>query len=343
MEAMSDRKSRSSATGQVTLQDVARHLGVSAITVSRALKTPQRVSEALRARIMCAVSELGYRPNHAARSLASARSDSVLVLVPSLTNEVFVDTLSGIHEVLIPRGYQALIGNTHYSPQEEEKQLGVFLGHNPDGILLTGLDHTPRVREWLAGCGVPVVYMMEIDDARDSRCVGLSQFDGGQAITRYLVGKGYRRIAYVAAQADPRTLKRGEGYRAALREAGLYDPKREIWVPTPSSIGLGASLLDRLLKELPDCDAVFCCNDDLAQGMLFQCQRRNVAVPGQLAICGFNDLAASAWTNPPITTIATPRYAIGREAAQMLLDAIDGDTPPCKIDLGFSLVERLSA
>jgi len=324
------------------MQDVARHLGISAITVSRALKTPEQVSKELREQITAAVAELGYRPNQAARSLASARSDSVLVLVPSLSNEVFVDTLKGINDLLIPNGYQILIGNTHYSSQEEEKQLGVFLGHNPDGILITGVDHTPSVRQWLATCGVPVVTMMEIDDTPDSLCVGLSQYDAGFAMTRYLLDKGYRHIAYVAAQADPRTIKRGEGYRAALAEAGLYRPEREIWVPTPSSVGLGAQLLDRLLEAQPDCDAAFCCNDDLAQGMLFQCQRKGISVPGRLAISGFNDLPASAWTHPPITTIATPRYDIGREAARMLLDAMEGKSVPCKLDLGFRLVERQS-
>jgi LacI family gluconate utilization system Gnt-I transcriptional repressor len=339
---MSDRKSRSSTTGRVTLQDVADQLGISSITVSRALKTPDRVSEALRKRITTVVTELGYRPNHAARSLASACSESILVLVPSLTNEVFVDVLNGITDELTPHGYQALIGNTHYSPLEEEKQLEVFLGHNPDGILLTGLDHTGQVQQWLAGCGVPVVYMMEIDQAPDSYSVGLSQYDGGFAMTDYLIAQGYQRIAYVAAQSDPRTIKRAEGYRAALQASGQQRDPREIWVQTPSSVSLGATLLDRLLAEYPDCDAVFCCNDDLAQGMLYECQRRRIAVPQQLAISGFNDLAASACTCPSITTIATPRYAIGREAARMLLDAIKSKAPPRKLDLGFRLIARQS-
>jgi LacI family gluconate utilization system Gnt-I transcriptional repressor len=339
---MSDRKSRSSTTGRVTLQDIADQLGISSITVSRALKTPERVSDALRKRITSLVAELGYRPNHAARSLASAHSDSVLVLIPSLTNEVFVDVLNGITDELAPHGYQVLTGNTHYSPQEEEKQLEVFLGHNPDGILLTGLDHTGQVQQWLASCGVPVVYMMELDETPGSYSVGLSQYDGGFAMTRYLIERGYQRIAFVAAQSDPRTIRRAEGYRGALQASGRRQAEREIWVQTPSSVSLGASLLARLLTEYPDCDAVFCCNDDLAQGMLYECQRRGIAVPQQLAICGFNDLAASACTCPSITTIATPRYAIGREAARILLAAIQRKAPARKLDLGFKLIERQS-
>ncbi|MBV8047494.1 MAG: LacI family DNA-binding transcriptional regulator [Paludibacterium sp.] len=338
---MAERKPRNSATGRVTLADVARALDISAITVSRALKTPERVSPVLRERITQAVRQLGYRPNHAARALATARSGNVLVLVPSLTNEVFVDVLGGIHDELQPRGMQMLIGNTHYSLREEEKQLEAFLGHAPDGILLSGLDHSPRTQALLAESRLPVVTMMELDNAADSRSVGLSQRAAGQAMTRHLITRGYRRIAYVAAQGDPRTRQRAEGYRAALAEANL--DAREIWLETPSSVGLGATLLTELLAQHPDCDAVFCCNDDLAQGMLYECQRRGIAVPARLAIGGFNDLAASAWTHPALTSIATPRYDIGRQAARMLCAAIDNQEAPRALDLGFTLMARGSS
>jgi LacI family gluconate utilization system Gnt-I transcriptional repressor len=115
-------------------------------------------------------------------------------------------------------------------------------------------------------------------------------------------------------------------------------------VGDPSTIALGAELLGRMLSVTPDCDAIFCCNDDLAQGAIFQCQRRGIAVPGQMAICGFNDLPVSAWMNPSVTTIATPRYRIGFEAAQLLRAVIQGETPAVtRIDLGFTLMARESA
>lgn len=337
---MSERKPR---TGQsrTTLSDVADYIGVSAITVSRALNKPELVSEALRVRIDEAVQALGYVPNRAARALASARSHSVVVLVPSLSNTVFVDTLAAIHDTLYPRGYQMLIGDTRYSSQEEENLLRTYLEYNPDGILITGFDHTPATRSLLSAAGMPTVHMMELDDTMP--CVGFSQFDSGYALTRCLIEKGYRRIAFLAAQLDPRTLKRGEGYRAALREAGLYSPQLELAESRPSSVGLGSRLLDRLLEQAPDCDAIFCNNDDLALGVLFQCQRRHIAVPGQLAIAGFNDLDASAWTNPPLTSVATPRYEIGREAAIMLLALMSGQVPvSTRVDLGYRLVVRHS-
>jgi LacI family gluconate utilization system Gnt-I transcriptional repressor len=335
---------RSRASGRATLSDVAAAAGVAPMTASRAINQPELVSPELRARVDQAVAELGYVPNRAARALASARSKVIAVLVPSLSNAVFTDVLAGIQDALGTEGYQILIGNTRYSDAEEEKLLGIYLQSQPDGILLSGLTHSPRVRDMLASSQVPVVSMMDLAEDPHAMCVGFSQQQAGYTITRYLLDKGYQRIGFMGAQLDERTLKRAEGYRRALRDAGRYDPKLETMVADPSTIALGAELVGRMLAASPDCDAIFCCNDDLAHGAIFQCQRRGIAVPRQLAICGFNDLPASAWMNPSVTTIATPRYRVGHEAAALLRAVIKGETPATtRIDLGFMLMARESA
>jgi len=338
------RKPRPRAHGGITLHQVAQQVGVSAITVSRALHQPQQVSEALRKRILAAVDQLGYVPNRSARLLASARSKTVAVLVPSLSNAVFVETLTGIHEVLHPLGYQVLIGNTRYDAEEEARLLRAYLEHAPDGVLLTGLGQPPALRSYLEARGLPVVYMMDLTEpgSDDPRlCVGLSQVDAGFTLTQHLLAQGRRRIAYVAAQLDERVMKRAQGYRLALQAAGCYDARLEVLNPQPSSIGLGGSLLEDLLRAQPDCDAVFCCNDDLALGALFHCQHNGIAVPKRLAIAGFNDLEASAWACPPLTSIATPRHRIGIEAARMLVSALQGEEPAQRRqDVGFELRVR---
>ena len=338
------RKRRASRTNRITLDDVARHVGVSAITVSRALRSPQKVAPALRDQILEAAQTLGYVPNHAASALASARSMNIAVLIPSLTNMLFVDMIGGIEDILNPHGYQILIGTTRYAPEEEERLLRAYLGFTPDGLLITGLDHSAGTWELLRGYNRPIVHLMDMGKDTDSYTVGFSQHEAGATLTRHLLGKGYRRIGFVAVQLDPRTLNRGEGYRQALREAGFYDPRREIRVPTPSSIGLGAALLDQMLAQAPDCDAIFFCNDDLAHGALFQCRERGVRVPEDLAIVGFNDLSGSAWTVPPLTTIATPRREVGEEAARILLALLSGNPPQQRhLDLGYRLITRKSA
>ena len=338
------RSQKSRASGRVTLADVAALAGVATMTASRAINQPDIVSPTLRARVEQAVAKLGYVPNGAARALASANSNVIVVLVPSLSNAVFTAVLAGIQDALDVYDYQILIGNTRYSDAAEEKLLGTYLQSHPDGILLSGLTHSKRVQEMLASSQVPVVSMMDLASAPDQLSVGFSQLQAGYTMTRYLLDKGHVRIGFMGAQRDERTLKRAEGYRKAMQEAGRYDPRLETMVSDPSTLALGAELLGRMLAAAPDCDAIFCCNDDLAHGAIYQCQRRGIAVPGQLAICGFNDLPASAWMNPSVTTIGTPRYRIGFEAASLLHAVIKGERPAVtRIDLGFTLMARESA
>lgn len=335
---------KSRALGKVTLSEVAAHAGVAPMTASRAINQPELVSATLRERVDKAILELGYVPNRAARALASAQSKVIAVLVPSLSNAVFTAVLAGIQDALDPCNYQILIGNTRYSDAEEEKLLFAYMQSNPDGILLSGLTHSPRVQQMLATSRVPVVSMMDLSPEPGAMSVGFSQVDAGYAMTRYLIDKGRQRIGYMAAQLDERTLRRAEGYRKAMQEAGLADPALELLVPAPSTIALGAELLGRMLATVPDLDAIFCCNDDLAHGAIFQCQRRGISVPEQLAICGFNDLPASAWMKPSVTTIGTPLYQTGFDAASLLLASIRGtEIAAQRIDLGFTLMARESA
>ncbi|OON61153.1 transcriptional regulator [Massilia sp. KIM] len=331
-------------TGRTTLEQVAALAGVSIMTASRALSQPQLVSEATRAKVEKAVDELGYVPNRAARALASAQSHVIVVLVPSLTNAVFPAVLEGIHDAVGPSRYQLLIGNTHYSDAEEEKLLRIYLQSNPDGILLSSLSHSAPVAQMLAASRVPVVSMMDLADDPQQLSVGFSQLDAGVEMTRHLIRRGYKRIGFIGAQLDERTLRRADGYRQAMREAGLADPRLEIMVPNPSNIALGAELMAQMMATAPDCDAVFCCNDDLAHGAIYHCQRKGIRIPQDVAVCGFNDLPASAWMMPSLTTIDTPRYRIGYEAANLLLQLIAGKEPEQRrIDLGFTLRQRESA
>lgn len=338
---MSVRKPRSSRAGRVTMQDVARRVGVSAITVSRALRTPDKVGQELREHIARVCQELGYVPNHAASALASARSQTIVVLIPSLSNVVFVDIIAGIKEVLDANGYHLLIGVTGYSPDAEEALLRKYLQHSPDGLILTGIDHKPGVWKLLRAQAIPTVHTIETLEGSDDMSVGFSQFDSGYAAGRHLVERGYRRIGIVGAQLDPRSLRRCEGCRQALRDADLYDASLEIMTPEKSSISLGASLMEDLHARHPDCDAVFFCNDDLAQGAVFECGREGLSVPAQMAIVGFHDLAGTAWTTPPLSTIATPRFQIGVSAAQLLMRHLAGEAVAERhVDLGFTLVQR---
>ena len=242
-----------------------------------------------------------------------------------------------------PRGLEVLIGNFHYDIDDEEKLIRNYLGHQPRGILLTGFDRTEGSRRMLAASGVPCVHMMELVSAPGVMSVGFSQEQAGVVAAQHLLERGRRRLAYVAAQLDPRVMQRAEGFRRALREAGVYDASLEVLAPDPSSIGLGGQLFSDLMQRHPDVDGIFFCNDDLAQGAILEALRQGIAVPKRVAMIGFNDLAASAHLVPRLTSIRTPRAAIGRRAAQMLLGQLDGKPGGAPTqDLGFELMVRES-
>jgi len=333
--------SRSRATGRITLADVASTAGVSPITVSRALRGERAVAPELVARVQAAVAKLGYVPNPAARALASGMGSHVAVLIPMLSNALFVDLLEAVQRTLRQAGYQTLIGVTHYDPAEEETLLREQLLHRPAGLLVTGFERNDATRSLISQSGVPCVHLMEASGTQGVYSVGFSQVDAGDELTRHLLARGHQRIAFAAAQLDPRTLQRLEGWRRALTRAGRYEPTLEWLNPAPSSISLGARMFEQIMGQQPAVDAIFFCNDDLAQGALLAALRMGIAVPQRVAVAGFNDLTGSDQMLPPLTTVRTPRAAIGQAAASMLLALMRGEAVPSpSIDLGYELLVR---
>lgn len=338
----SPRRRRS--TGRITLTEVAKEASVSPITASRALRGESSVSQELVERVRLAADRLGYIPDPAARALASSRSTSVAVLVPMLSNMVFVDLIEAVNDVLFESGYQALIGITHYDPAQEEVLIRSYLSHRPAGLMVTGFDRTEASRRLIQASGVPCVHLMETTHAPEVYCVGFSQENAGASMTRHLIERGRKKIAYVAAQLDPRTMQRATGYRQVLKAEGLYDAKLEVLCPERSSVSLGARLFGELLQAHPEVDAIFFNNDDLAQGALYAAAAAQISVPEQIAIGGFNNLPAGEQMIPSLTTIDTPRKKIGELAARMVIELAQGKVvPQNSVDVGFELIVRNSS
>jgi LacI family transcriptional regulator, gluconate utilization system Gnt-I transcriptional repressor len=334
---------RKRSTGRVTLAEIASAAGVSAITVSRALRTPEVVSQAVRDRVQAVVEELGYVTDPAASALASSRSDVIGVLIPSVTNNVFADVLRGIYSVLEAERFRLQLANSRYSPLEEERLLRIFLSQRPAGLIVSGIDQSEASRRLLFRADCPVVQIMETGPDPVDMMIGFSHFEGARTAVRHLVSRGYRRIAFLGARMDPRTQRRLAGYESVLREEGMLDNRLILCTPRASTVQLGGELLSDLVARAPDVDAIFCNNDDLAVGALFEAQRRRMAVPDVLGICGFNDLEFAAVTNPSLTTVRTFREKMGRLAVSKVLEAMKGEriAEPV-VDLGFELVERQS-
>lgn len=317
---------------------------VSAVTVSRALRRPEMVSPALRDRIDAAVRELAYVPDVAASRLASARTHSVGVIVSSLTSGVFAEYLRALHDTLLPAGFQVVVLTSRYSAEEEEKAIATLIGQHPEAIIVAGIDQTPHARRLLQHSGVPVIQTYELTEDPIDINVGLSQRQAGLEATQFLIDLGHTKIAFIAAHLDSRARNRMAGYAHAMEAAGLSIEGRIATVERQSSVATGTALIGSLLDRSADLEAIFCCDDNLALGTLFECQRRGIAVPEQMSIIGFNDLEFAACACPSLSSVATPRYEMGRLSAEILMRIIETGERPAnpQIDVGFSLQKRQS-
>ncbi len=326
---------------RVTMTDVAAAADVSPSTVSLFLRRPGAVSDRIGARVSAAIEELGYVPNAMAGGLAAAGSRVVSVIVPSLRNAFFSETLSALEGLLAHAGLQVLVGHTEYSLAQEEALVRAALSWAPAAVVLTGQRHTDTTRALLRKAATPVVEMWELGGVPIDQAVGFSHAAVGHRIAQRFVERGYASAAFLGARLadDSRAGQRAAGFLAGMEAAAR--PARLLEDPDPASTGVGARLLARMLDA--PVRAVACSNDTLALGVLFEAQRRGLAVPGDLAVAGFGDLDFAAQTVPPLTTI---RPSADRIAAQVAACILARNTDPeasTSHDTGFTFMARESA
>lgn len=308
-----------------TLTDVALRVGVTKMTVSRYLRNPSKVSSKTANKIQQVIDELGYVASRAPDMLSNAKSYAIGVLLPSLTNQVFAEVLRGIESVTSPVKYQTMLAHYGYDPKIEEQRIESLLAYNIDGLLLSDRDHTPRVRRIIQSSDIPVIEMMDIEQPGTYPVVGFNNVKAAQSMVEQMLASGRRRIIYLGARLDTRTRLKQQGYQQAMTAAGL-EPL-SVLTQAASSFSLGGELLEQTIQRYPDCDGIFCTNDDLAVGAILACQRLNIQVPEQLAVAGFHGLDIGQVLQPKLASVHTPREAIGQMAAQQLLDYLLEDKP----------------
>ncbi|MDE1994776.1 MAG: LacI family DNA-binding transcriptional regulator [Rhizobiaceae bacterium] len=309
---------------KLTMTEVAKHVGVSAMTVSRAFRQDASVSEETRKRIMDAVDELGYVLDQSAGSLSSRRTGFIAALVPSINNSNFSDTARGITDALENTGLQLLLGYTDYSIEKEEQLIESMLRRRPEGVILTGGSHTPRARRMLEKAGIPVVETWELPENPINYVVGFSNSEAMSLLVRELAGKGYRKFGYIGGTTarDTRGSQRRSGFAKTVEELDLGPPRMISFGVPPISMQQGGQAIVSMLERWPDTEVVLCVSDLSAFGALMECHRRGMRVPEDIAIAGFGDYEISSTCHPRITTINADCYGIGRQAAARLLDAL---------------------
>lgn len=341
--------------GRATLADVAAHAGVTAITVSRYLRSPKVVADGTALRIRAALGATGYVANKQAGHLASGRNNIVAALVPNLANAIFAESLQGLADTLHEAGLELLLASTDYSIQREESQVRALLGWAPQAVVVTGRHHSAATSHMLreardGGCAVVEMWDLHPQrfDGRDGEPsfsqVGFDHGDTGRRMAEHLLTAGHRHLVYVdsAVTEDFRAHERGDGFVAAARDAGVQAQRIVALGGDPVDAGRAVLLHLQLIQPRPSACAL--ANDHLACGLILQARATGLAVPEQLAVMGFGDFAMARQLEPPLTTMAAPRYDIGRRTAELLIGAHRGaDIAMHRIDLPCSLIRRVSA
>lgn len=331
--------------GRVRMTDVARRAHVAPATVSRVLRQPEIVAAATRNRVLRAIDELNYVPNRAAGSLASQRTGIVAMIVPTLANSIFAETVQGTATVLRACGHELLLGNSGYDDLEEESLVRALLGRQPEAFILTGARHTPATRAMLTAAAIPVVETWELPASPIDAAVGFDNAAAARAMVEYLIDRGHRRIAMIARPfaGGTRNDQRIREYLEVVRERGLADGLLEQSHEANALRG-GARAMSALLTSGRAIDAVFCADDVHALGALFECRRRGIRIPEDLALAGFGDFDVAGEAAPSLTTVRVPGLDIGRCAAERILARLAGtDATGGVEDVGFALVPRESA
>jgi LacI family gluconate utilization system Gnt-I transcriptional repressor len=329
-------------SGAITLRDVAKLAGVAPITASRALNTPDQVSEEVRKKVQEAVDRTGYVPNRMAGGLASSKSRLIAAVVPSTVFSVFNETIEALNSALFEAGYQLMLGQTGYSAEREELLLESVIGRRPDGIFITGIMPPGKARTRLMASGIPVVETWDLTPTPIDMMIGFSHGDIGQAVANFLMGKGKKKFAIVTAN-DERASRRNKAFSDTIKANAL--PEVHVHnVGELRSLKSGRQALLHILKAQPDVDAIFCSSDLLALGVLTEARAQKIAIPEQLAIMGFGNVPFMEDMMPSLTTVKINGVQIGQLAAQFLVDRAQGKVIEKSIlDVGFSIVERESA
>lgn len=312
-------------SGQPTIEDVARHAGVSTATVSRVVNQTDTVRPGLRAKVEAAVAALGYVPHAGARTLKLRRSGTVGVVVPTIDNAIFASGLQAFQRRMTEAGQVVLLAFSDYDPAQETAQAQALLARGVDALALTGLSQQPELLQRLAQRGLPWVHTGSFPAPPGLACVGIRNRAAIGRAVQYLLDLGHQRVAMLAGISahNDRAAERVAGVRQALAAAGLGLPPRWL-VEAPYTLQEARTGMRRLLATRPAPTAVLCGNDVLATGALLECAAAGVEVPRALSVVGFDDLDLARQWRPALTTVHVPTERMWALAAEYLLDRLDG-------------------
>jgi LacI family repressor for deo operon, udp, cdd, tsx, nupC, and nupG len=330
-ETLDEKKELAAAT----MKDVAEMAGVSTATVSRALMNPEKVSAATRQKVELAVVAVGYSPHALSRNLKRNESRTILVIVPDICDPYFADVIQGIERTAAENGYLVLIGDCAQQNQQEKTFINLIITKQIDGMLLLGSDLPFDASKEEQRNLPPMVMANEFAPELELPTVHIDNLTAAYEAVHYLIGLGHQRIGCIAGPDNmPLCQYRSQGYIQALRRNGLtvessYTAKGDF------SYESGALALAELMSQSVPPTAIFCHNDVMAIGAMYQAKKMGLHIPQDLSVVGFDDIKLSQYFDPPLTTVAQPRFQLGRQAMLLLLEQLYGNS----VNSGSRLLE----
>lgn len=318
---------------RVSIKDIAKVAGVSYSTVSRALHDSPLISQEMREQIQKIAGSMGYTPNALAQSLQSKQTNSVGLVITTISDPFFADVVNGVEEEAKKAGISVFLATTKNDPDEEIGIIETFSRRRVDGVIVASSRIDAGYASRLEQIRIPVV-MVNAEAEEDSNLIysaSVDDFDGARQAVSHLIDLGHRRIAYLGvSNRNVSNKHRMEGYIDTLLKESIEIGPDWIIINQDTSPGdlardfkIGQELCEQVLKT--DVTAIFCYCDTIAAGVMDTCRRNGISVPQQMSIVGFDDNFICEILSPPLTTIHQPKMEIGKLAMQMILNSLAGE------------------
>ncbi len=332
---------------QITMKEIAKKLGVSVSTISRALKDSPELHPETKRKIVEMAKEMNYQPNLLAQSLRISRSKTLGVIVPEITSHFFASCISGIQDVANTRGYNVMICQSNESIDQEKANIRTLVSSQVDGLLISLSRETNQYDHLyeLYDREINFVLFDRVHEEIPVSKVTFNDAGGAYEVVKHLLEGDNRRIVYVSGPEDLYiSKKRKEGYQRALTEFGVQQDSSLIKFTDLTTEG-NIKVAEEILLMDPRPDAVFCMIDPVAVDVLTRWKSKGIKIPEDMALAGFTDNPTAAVVEPPLTTVAQPGYEMGKLAVSHLLDQLDGiaSEDPISIVLETTLVPRRSS
>ncbi|MCQ2204731.1 MAG: LacI family transcriptional regulator [Bacteroidales bacterium] len=310
---------------QITIKDIAKTLGISVSTVSRALKDHPDISEETKRQVQQLASSVNYRPNALALGLRKSKTNTIGIVIPEIVHHFFSSVISGIDDVAYATGYNTMICQTNENVEQEKSNIQAMIDSRIDGFLIsiskdtTDFSHLKRLQD----DGYPVVFFDRVCEDMPSHRVITDDFEGARIATRHLVSVGCRRIVHLtSAPSLVISRQRRSGYLMALRESGIeVDESLIFQADSRESV---YAQVEKLVSMVPHIDGIFAINDMTAIAAIQVLQQNGFRVPEDVAVIGFGDGPMSEIVSPTLSTVEQKGYEIGAEAMRMLTRQIEG-------------------